>query len=227
MFAFRLLQSVLFNALFFGVFIFTSAGTMHWWRGWVFVAVSAIGAGVTMLTVFRNNEELLMERMKPPVQKGQPFADKILVLLFIAGFVAVIVAAPLDAVRFHWGPMPGSLVSALGLGLFIVGWTIITLTFHANSFAAPVVKHQKERGQRVVDTGVYRFVRHPMYAGCIPLLFGLPLWLGSYYAAMLAAIPVLTLAVRIIFEERFLRRVLPGYGAYAARVRSRLIPFVW
>ncbi|MGH8533669.1 MAG: methyltransferase family protein, partial [Gammaproteobacteria bacterium] len=96
-----------------------------------------------------------------------------------------------------------------------------------NAFAAPVVKHQEERQQTVIDSGVYGVVRHPMYAGAVPLLVGMPLWLELYAAVMLASFPIGTLAVRILVEEQFLRRELAGYDAYTEKVRSRLIPFVW
>lgn len=102
-------------------------------------------------------------------------------------------------------------MSSLGLALFVGGWVSVTLALHENAFAAPVVKHQVDRHQTVIDTGPYRLVRHPMYAGFIPLAIGMPLWLGSYAAAALA----------------FLRRELPGYTAYTGRVPYRLIPFLW
>ncbi len=87
--------------------------------------------------------------------------------------------------------------------------------------------YQRERGQTVIDTGVYAVVRHPMYAAGILLMIGAPLWLESYAAALLASVPVALLIVRIRIEERFLRRELEGYDAYTRRVRYRLIPFVW
>ncbi len=227
MFPVRLIQAVFFNGFFFALVIFPAAGTWEWWRGWVLVAVTAGAAAVSMLTVFRKNEDLLKERMRPPIQKGQPLSDKILVLLFLVAFVGVILLAPMDAMRFHWRPPPSPGVAAVGLLLVIAGWTMITMTFHANSFAAPVVKFQEERGQYVIETGIYRFVRHPMYAGCIPLLLGMALWLGSWIAALSAIVPAVILAIRCVYEERFLREHLTGYEEYARKVRYRLIPFVW
>jgi protein-S-isoprenylcysteine O-methyltransferase Ste14 len=118
-------------------------------------------------------------------------------------------------------------VSLVGLLLFIAGWWITSLAFKENAFAAPVVKYQQERGQHVVDTGVYAVVRHPMYAGGVLLFVGMPLWLGSYAAAILGSLSIALLALRIMVEERFLRRTLAGYEDYAARVRYRLVPFLW
>ena len=103
----------------------------------------------------------------------------------------------------------------------------MALALHENAFAAPVVKYQEERHQRVIDSGVYSKVRHPMYAGGIPFIIGICLWLGSYAAALLAIVPIGVLALRIVMEESFLRHELDGYEEYTARIRYRLIPFVW
>jgi len=99
--------------------------------------------------------------------------------------------------------------------------------FRENAFAAPAVKHQKEREHHVVDTGVYAVVRHPMYSGIMLFNLGIALWLESYAGALMTFFPIAFLVVRILFEERFLRRELIGYEAYAAKVPNRLIPFVW
>jgi protein-S-isoprenylcysteine O-methyltransferase Ste14 len=227
MFIYRLIFGIIINSVIFGALLFLPAGTFDWWRAWVFIGVVFVGTAVTMVTVFRDREDLLNERLKPPVQKGQPLADKVLVLLLLASFFSFIVLISLDVFRFHLLGKPGGVVSSLGLALLIAGWVIISLSFRENAFAAPVVKHQEERQQKVIDTGVYGVVRHPMYAGAVLLLVGMALWLESYAAALLASVPSAILALRIFFEERFLRRELKGYDAYTERVRYRLIPFIW
>ena len=136
-------------------------------RAWLFLGVVSIGTAATLLGVFRNRQDLLDERFKPPIQKGQPLADKIVALLLITAFFAVVVFIPLDVFRFHILPKPGTFVSLLGIILFIAGWWIISLSFRENAFAAAVVKHQVERHQTVIDSGVYGIVRHPMYAGVV------------------------------------------------------------
>ncbi len=224
---FKLIGGVVFNVAIFGGLLFLPAGTLDWCRAWVFLGVVFVGTVASTVSVFRVNKDLLEERFKPPLQRGQPLADKIVVVLLIAAFVSVIVFIPLDVFRFHLMAKPGALVSSLGLVLFVVGWWIMTLALRENAFAAPVVKHQEERQQTVIDSGVYGVVRHPMYAGAVPLLVGMPLWLESYAAAMVASIPIGTLAARILVEEQFLKRELPGYDTYTERVRCRLIPFVW
>lgn len=227
MFVCKLILSVALNVGIFALLLFVPAGTLSWWRAWSFLGVVFFAAVMTMAGVFRDDEELLNERFKPPIQKGQPLADKIVLLSFIATFLAVIVFIPLDVFRFQLMGKPGPLVSSFGLVLFVGGWWLIALALRENTFAAPVVKHQQERRQTVVDTGVYGVVRHPMYAGGVLLLVGLPLWLQSYAAALLASAPIGMLAARVLIEERFLRRELPGYAAYTEKIRHRLIPFFW
>lgn len=224
---FKLIGGIVFNVVIFGGALFLPAGTLDWWRAWVFLGVVFIGAVASTVTLYRVNRGLLEERFKPPLQKGQPLADKIIIVPFIAAFVGLIVFIPLDVFRFHLMTKPGILVSLLGLVLFITGWWIMSLALRENAFAAPVVRLQEERHQRVIDSGVYSVVRHPMYAGAIPLLVGMPLWLESYAAAVLASVPIGMLVLRVLIEERFLRRELTGYDAYTKRVRYRLIPFLW
>jgi len=223
----KLIGGVLFNVAIFGGLLFLPAGTLDWWRAWVFVGVAFVATVASIVGVLRVNRDLLEERFKPPIQKGQPLADKIVVVLFITAFVGLIGFIPLDVFRFHLTAKPGTLVSSLGLALLVAGWWIMTLALRENAFAAPVVMHQEERQQTVVDSGVYGVVRHPMYAGAVPLLVGMGLWLESYAAAILASVPIGTLVLRILVEERFLRRELKGYDAYTERVRYRLIPFLW
>jgi len=111
--------------------------------------------------------------------------------------------------------------------MFVLGWSLKSLALRANAFAIAVVRRQEERSHVVADSGVYSVVRHPFYAAD-PLIFvGAGLWLQSYVATLAAAAPVALMVLRLAGEERFLRRELPGYTAYAARVRYRLIPGVW
>jgi protein-S-isoprenylcysteine O-methyltransferase Ste14 len=224
---FKLTGGVIANVAIFGGLLFLPAGTLDWWRACVFLGVVLVGAVSSTVSLLRVNKGLLEERFRPPLQKGQPLADKVVVVLLLATFVGLVAFIPLDVFRFHLMPRPGLLVSSLGLVLFVAGWWIMTVALRQNAFAAPVVKHQEERQQRVIDSGVYGVVRHPMYAGAVPLLVGMPLWLESYAAALMASAPIGTLVLRILVEEQFLRMELPGYDAYTERVRYRLIPFLW
>lgn len=213
--------------LFIPAAILSPSAELHWWRAWIFVLASAAAAIVMMLAVFPDRQDLLEERFKPPVQEGQPLADRIVLLSFLVAFCGVIAFIPVDVFRFHFFPKPNVLVSSLGLVLYFVGWALIALALKDNTFAAPVIKHQVERHHAVVDTGVYAFVRHPMYAGFVPLMVGAPLWLESYATLLVAVVPMLLVIVRIAIEERFLRHELQGYEDYTHKVRSRLIPGIW
>ena len=218
---------VAFNIAFYALLLFVPAGTLHWWRAWVFLVVTVAVMVVAILTILPDNSGLFSERARGVVQKGQPLWDRVLVILPVVSFVGQIVFIPLDVFRFHLAPKPSGLVSCLGLALYVAGWWIMTLAMKVNPFAVPVVRLQEERHQRVIDTGVYAVVRHPMYAGFAPMAVGPALWLGSYVAALLAIVPIAVLAVRSVLEERFLKRELKGYHAYREKVRYRLIPFVW
>jgi len=223
----KVILGIILNTVIFGALLFLPAGTWAWWRAWVFLGVVFLAAVASMVSLVPGHKDVLNERFKLPIQQGQPLADKLVLLLFLAAFVGVMVFIPLDVYRFHVLAKPGPLVSGVGLALVVAGWGIISRTLKDNAFAAPVVKHQAARHHTVVDTGVYSVVRHPMYAGFIPLLVGTALWLESPAAALLASVPIGTLVVRILVEEQFLRRELAGYAAYMERVRYRLIPFLW
>jgi protein-S-isoprenylcysteine O-methyltransferase Ste14 len=137
-----------------------------------------------------------------------------------------IVLMALDVKRWRLSEAP-DWVMYVGAVLIPLGFLAVLRTFRENSFAAPVIKIQKERGQKVIDSGPYALVRHPMYAGALLYLLGTPLVLGSWIG--LAALPVIVvlLIARIFIEESTLRRGLPGYSEYMSRVRYRLVPGIW
>lgn len=210
-----------------GVPLFLGAWTLDWPRAWVFLGVVFALAATLMFTLFPSRPELLDERYKPPVQKGQPLADRVIVLVLLVSFFGLLVFTALDVFRFRLLGGPSLAVAVLGLVLFAGGWIVMALAVRDNTFAALVVRHQEERHQVVVDRGTYAVVRHPMYGGGIPFFVGMPLWLGSYAGALLAAVPVAALVARVLVEERFLRGNLEGYDAYTRKVRWRMIPFLW
>jgi protein-S-isoprenylcysteine O-methyltransferase Ste14 len=185
-----------------------------------------VGAVWITLLLARHDPALLAERMKSPIQKGQPFWDKILILPMIVAWCGWLVLMGLDAVRFRWSVMPVWLQCAGGALMALPFW-MIARVFRENTFLAAVVRIQTERGHRVISTGPYATVRHPLYAAMLIYLPANALLLGSWYG--LAASFVLSggIVFRTAMEDRELRRGLGGYTEYAARVRYRLIPFVW
>ena len=223
----KVIAGVVFNVAFYALLLFAPAGTLHWWRAWVFLAVTVSVIALAIFSILPDNSGLFSERARGVIQKGQPMWDRVLVILLVVSYVGQIIFIPLDVFRFHLAPKPGEVVSLLGLALYVAGWWIITLAMKVNPFAVPVVRLQEERHQRVIDTGIYAVVRHPMYLGFVPMVVGPALWLESYVAALLVIVPIGVLALRSLFEERFLKRELKGYDAYTEKVRYRLIPFVW
>jgi protein-S-isoprenylcysteine O-methyltransferase Ste14 len=223
----KVIAGVVFNVAFFALLLFVPAGTLHWWRAWVFLAVTVIVIAGAVFSILPDSAGLFSQRAKGIIQRGQPRWDKVLVILLVVSYVGQIVFIPLDVFRFHLAPKPGEVVALLGLALYVAGWWIMTLAMKVNPFAVPVVRLQEERHQRVIDTGIYAVVRHPMYTGFVPMAVGPALWLQSYVAAFLAIVPIGILAVRSLFEEQFLKRELKGYDAYTEKVRYRLIPFIW
>jgi protein-S-isoprenylcysteine O-methyltransferase Ste14 len=159
------------------------------------------------------------------MQHDQPTADKKFMLVF--GFVALIwfLAIGLDR-RYHASGVPLAL-QALGLIMLVLSTGFIMWVMRENSFAAPVIKLQTERGHRVVTTGPYAWVRHPMYSGTVLFFIGAPLLLGSWWGLAMAPLFALLFAVRARIEERALVAGLPGYADYTARVRYRLVPGLW
>ena len=223
----KVIAGVVFNVALYALLLFVPASTLHWWRAWVFLAVTVVVMALAVCTILPDNADLFSQRAKGIIQKGQPLWDRVLVILLVVSYVGQIVFTPLDVFRFHLLPKPSGLVLLFGLALYVAGWWIMTLAMKVNPFAVPVVRLQEERQQRVIDAGVYAVVRHPMYTGFVPMVVGPALWLQSYVAALLAIVPIAVLAVRSVFEERFLKRELRGYEAYTKKVRYRLIPFVW
>jgi len=206
--------------------LFVPAGTVNWTGAWIFLVETAIISVFLGLWLARYDPQLLKERLRPPVQKGQPTADKIVTGLLIVLYLGWFVFMGLDAVRFKWSAVPTWLAAPGALGILLACY-IAYLVLRENSFAAPVVKVQKERAQTVVTTGPYHYVRHPLYAGMIFYLLGAPLLLGSFWGLLWGLGLFLLFAIRILVEERTLKTELQGYLEYMARVRYRLIPWVW
>jgi protein-S-isoprenylcysteine O-methyltransferase Ste14 len=211
----------------FALLLFVPAGTLAWPGAWVFLAIMAVASFGGTAWLARHDPALLKERMRPPIQRDQKSWDRLLMGAFIPLWLGWFVLMGLDK-RFSWSSPPVP-VSLQALGVVLIGLTLCLglRVLQENSFAAPVVKIQKERGHRVVTSGPYAYVRHPMYASAILLAVGVPLLLGSWWGLCVAPNLILLLALRAVLEERMLKAELEGYADYAARVRYRLVPLVW
>ncbi len=225
---FAILLRVVADAVVVAIVLFAAADTLAWPRAWVLLATLLVVRLSTAVAVFHVHPTLLRERASVLTHREQPWADKAILLAFMAtAFLGVPAIAALDVFRWHVVPSPPPFLSVAGLVLFALGWMITALALRENAFAVTVVRVQSERRHTVVDTGIYGVIRHPMYAGNPLVLLGLSLWLGSYTSAVFACIPLGLLVVRIGLEERFLQRTLPGYQEYMKRVPYRLLPGVW
>ena len=219
---------VLGDAVVVAIVLFAAAGTIAWPRAWVLLAVLLVVRMLSAIAIYRVNPGLLRERATVLIHREQPWADRIVLLAFMAtAFIGVPMIATLDVFQWRLLPSPPQFLAIVGLVVFALGWVIKALALRENAFAVTVIRLQGERQHKVVDTGVYNLVRHPMYAGSPFVLLGQSLWLGSYTAALYAILPLALLMLRIALEERFLRRELAGYSEYSGRVRYRLLPGIW
>jgi protein-S-isoprenylcysteine O-methyltransferase Ste14 len=206
--------------------LFGAAGTLQWPSAWVYLAVFlALGLGVSLWLAERD-PALLEERLKPVWQSGQKRWDKVFMACLMVVYVAWMGLMALDARRFGWSHVP-VWAQALGAVLITTSFLGVGWVFATNSFAAPVIKLQADRGQRVIDTGPYAIVRHPMYAFGLLQFVGGPLMLGSWWGLALVPPAIAALAFRTLGEEKMLRAELAGYDDYARRVRWRYAPGLW
>lgn len=223
----RQLVGVLVYVALFAALLFGGAGTLHWRAAWMLIAVLLVARALSTAALLRSRPALLAERARLPLQRGQPLADRLLLAASMSAFAALVAVTAWERWHARLLPPPPLWLRAAGLLAFAAGWGLVHSALRANAYAVTVVRYQAERGQQVVTGGPYAAVRHPMYAGVITVMAGLALWLGSVAGVAAALVPGALLAARIRLEERVLRAALPGYAAYAARVRWRLVPGVW
>ena len=203
--------------------VFIPAGTLNYWQGWAYLGTFFFASTLYTIYLVNHDPALLQRRQQAgPSHEKEP-AQKIIVLFIIAAFFALIALPPLDH-RFGWSPVPWS-VSVMGNALVALSFWLFYLVSKVNTYAAANVR--VEEGQRVIDTGVYGLVRHPMYFGTLFLIVGTPLALGSWWTLLLTPVFLLLLYFRLASEEKVLMRDLAGYTDYQRKVRYRLIPFVW
>jgi protein-S-isoprenylcysteine O-methyltransferase Ste14 len=212
-------------AVAFGGILLASAGTVAWVPGWIFLALFFSFVVALSVWLLGHSPDLLRERMRGFTPDQKPW-DK--VLLGVAGvlFVVWLILMPLDSARFRWSQVPIALQGAGALGLLASFW-LFFLTFRENAYLAPVVRIQDERGQTVISTGPYCYVRHPMYAAFVLFVIGTSLLLGSWFGLIGGLLLMLVVARRAVLEERALQEGLAGYADYMGRIKYRLLPGVW
>ena len=221
--AIRTVASMAAGLAFFAVTLFWPAGTFRYWQAWLFVAVFALATLLPSLYLAVADPDALARRMHAgPTAETRPAQRLVMSAIYLLS-AALFVVSALDH-RFGWSSVPTWLVIA-GNVLVAVGLVVAQLVVIQNGYAAATIT--VEAGQRLVTTGLYGLVRHPMYAGGLVMMLGTPLALDSYWGLAVLVPSVVVLGARIVDEERMLTEQLPGYREYRQRVRYRLIPNVW
>ena len=203
-----------------GLLLFLPAGTLNWFGGWLFMAILFIPmfcAGVVMMI---KNPGLLASRLDAKEKRGkQSIVVKLSGLMFLCGFIVAGLG-----VRFDWFMLPTP-VCIGGAVVFIVAYILYAEVLRENTYLSRTIEVQE--GQKVIDTGLYGIVRHPMYSVTLLLFLSMPIVLGSIWAFLIFLVYPFIIAARLLDEEKFLEEELEGYREYKQKVKYRLIPFVW
>ncbi len=219
----HIIRSSIFGTAALIALIFLLAGTLRYWQGLAYIAVWIFASGAYTVYLVKHDPALLKRRMEVGISHEKEPTQKVIIFLFFVAFIALIALPPLDF-RFGWSKVPWY-VSLFGDALIAVSFYIFYLVSKVNTYAAASVR--VEEGQKVISTGLYGFVRHPMYFGALFLLVGTPLALGSRWSLLLIPLFLPILYFRIANEEKVLARDLPGYTQYMQKVRYRLVRYIW
>jgi protein-S-isoprenylcysteine O-methyltransferase Ste14 len=206
-----------------GLLIFLTAGTVHYWQAWVYLSIFFGAAALTTRYLIRNDQALLERRMSGGPTAEKRATQKFIMVFTSLGFIALLVVPALDR-RYEWSTVPLSGVLA-GDALVAIGFYFIFLVYRENTFTSATIEVAAD--QKVISTGPYAIVRHPMYASASLYLLGTPLALGSYWGLVPLGATLPFLIWRLFDEERLLREQLPGYKEYQQKVRYRLVPQIW
>ena len=207
-----------------GLLLFIAAGTVFWFYGWIFLILLYSFVVALFIWVLRHDPALIEERTG--FKSNEPAWDKAYIVLAYPVVGICLIIMPLDAVRFHWSQMP-TWLHFVGAIVLLSSFYLTYRTYRENPYLSSAVRIQQERGQTVVSTGPYRYVRHPLYTSALLFFLGSALLLGSWIGVILGLLIEGILARRAVREEQVLQNGLKGYDVYMARVRWRLIPHVW
>jgi protein-S-isoprenylcysteine O-methyltransferase Ste14 len=203
--------------------LFLPAWTIDFWQAWVFLAVFGVAALLITLYLMEKDPKLLERRVQAGPTAEKEWSQKIIQSLTSLMFIAMLVVPALDH-RFAWTPV-SPVVTVVGDVLVALGFVLIFFVYRENTYASATIEIAPE--QKVISTGLYALVRHPMYFAALFLLIGMPLSLGSWSGLIVFLLFVPALLWRILGEERFLARHLSGYVEYQRKVRHRLLPYIW
>lgn len=201
------------------------AGDWTWPQGWTYLGEVLALSSATTIGLMKTDPELLKGRMSSPLKRNQRPVDRAIMMAYFAAYIGWFVLIGLDH-RFMWTGAP-LIVQILGAALIGAGMVLVWETFRANTFATTQVRVQAERAQTVIDSGPYRYIRHPMYAGMVLFVIGTALMLGSLWGLLATIVLFLMLGLRIGGEEQVLKQDLAGYAEYMTRTPWRIVPGVW
>lgn len=223
---FRIILQVVIFILFIPMLPVIISGAWNWWQGWLYAFVYILGFGISRWLAHRHSPDILAERAKLATQKDAKPWDKILAPLVGIGGGLIPISAGVEkrlgeAVNFQ---LP---VEMIGLLLLILGFILGSYALIENKFFSGVVRIQNDRGHYVIDSGPYRWIRHPGYAGALLSYIGIPLLLDSIWTYIPVAFMAIILIIRTSLEDLTLQKELPGYAEYTTRTRYRLFPGVW
>ena len=203
-----------------GLLIFIPAGTIHYFNGWLFMGLLFIPMFIAGIIMMIKNPALLKSRLDAKEkQKEQGLLIKLSGLMFIVGFIL----AGLNF-RHQWFNLPNIIVIISSI-IFLLSYIMWAEVLRENTYLSRTIEVQEN--QKVVDTGLYKIVRHPMYTATVFLFLSMPLVLGSLISFFIFLIYSIIIIFRIIYEEKFLEKELIGYSEYKKKVKYRLIPFIW
>ncbi len=214
------LTKFLLGVVLIGLLIFVPAGTMDFAYGWLFMGILFIPMFLAGVVMMLKNPELLEKRLNAKEkQKDQSLVVKLSGLMFLCGFIVAGLG-----VRFEWYMLPPETVMIFAV-LFLMAYVLYAEVLRENTYLSRTIEVQEN--QKVIDTGLYGIVRHPMYSATLLLFLAMPLVLGSVYSFLIFLVYPFIIAKRIKGEEEFLEKELPGYREYKQKVKYRLLPFIW
>jgi protein-S-isoprenylcysteine O-methyltransferase Ste14 len=219
----KAMRGVLQLPIFLGLLLFLPAGTFDYWQAWAFIAVFFLCTAALTAYLAFYDPKLLERRMKAGPRAETEPAQKIIITVAVGCIFATVLLPAFDH-RFGWSDVPAWVV-LLGDLLIVISYVGFFWVFRENTFGASTI--QVTQDQRVISTGPYAIVRHPMYSAALILILAIPLALGSWWGLLMFIPSVAGLIWRLVDEEKFLSRNLPGYVEYKDKVRFRLIPYVW
>lgn len=221
----KIVARFIVGLLFFGAFLFGAAGTFNWPEAWIYLIIQYSFSIFIVLWLKKNNPELIKDRMTV-MKKTSKGWDKAITFVSIPFAMALMVIPGFDAVRYQWSYV-STAVKVISFLVIFASFLVFFRVMKENPFLSRVIEVQKERGHKVITTGPYSIIRHPMNAGVMPLFFCFPLALGSLYGIIPAVFFLISIIIRTHLEDKTLHNELEGYEEYAQKTKYRLLPGVW